>query len=356
MSDNRKVIFLVDDDITNLTVGKNVLAEYYDVFTMNSGARLLKMLEKNIPDLILLDVNMPEMNGYEIIEIIKGKEETKSIPVIFLTAKIDSDSELKGLTLGAIDYITKPFPPKLLLKHIEVHLLVESQKKELINFNSNLQKMVQAKTQSIAELQSAILKTMAELVEYRDDVTGEHIDRTHRYLGILLGALIKRGLFANEISSWNVTLVLESSQLHDVGKIMIRDNILLKPGKLTVEEFDEMKNHTLYGEKIIDKMKNSTKDWGFLEHARIFAGSHHEKWDGSGYPRKLKGEEIPLQGRMMAIVDVYDALVSERSYKKAFMHEEAVDIITKGKSSHFDPALVDVFIEIASDFKKINKG
>jgi len=353
MSDNRKTIFLVDDDITNLTVGKNTLSEYYDVFTMNSAARLLKMLEKSIPDLILLDVNMPEMNGYEAIEIIKSKNETKSIPVIFLTAKIDSDSELKGLSLGAIDYITKPFNYKLLLKRIEVHLLVEKQKTELIDFNNNLQKMVKAKTQSILELQNTILRTMAELVEYRDNITGEHIGRTHKYLAILFGELIKRGMYAEEIASWDMALVLESSQLHDVGKIVIKDNILLKPGKLSDEEFEEIKLHTIYGEQIIDKMKKSTKEWNFLEHARIFAGTHHEKWDGSGYPRGLKGEEIPLQGRLMAIADVYDALISERPYKKAFTHKEAVDIISKNRGTHFDPTLIDVFLSVSDIFDKI---
>jgi len=345
MTEDRKTIYLVDDNATNLAVGKNALVEHYKVFTMNSGAFLLKFLEKNIPDLILLDIEMPEMNGYEVIKIIKSKRETKDIPVIFLTAKTDGDSELEGLSLGAIDYITKPFSPSLLLKRIETHL-------KLANYNKHLQEMVAAKTKSVLELQNAILKAMAELVESRDDITGKHVERTQGYLALLIDALIKRDLHAKEVCDWNIDLVLRSSQLHDVGKIAVKDEILKKNSKLTNEEFDEIKKHPLCGEEIIEKIKRNTTEHEFLEHAGIFAATHHEKWNGSGYPRGLKGEEIPLQGRLMAIADVYDALVSERPYKKAYTHEEAVNIIKEGRGTHFDPDLVDVFLEIADEFNK----
>ncbi|GBU23490.1 response regulator [Fibrobacteria bacterium R8-3-H12] len=346
MPDERKTIYLVDDNVTNLTLGKNALVEHYKVFTMNSGAYLLKFLEKNIPDLILLDVEMPEMNGYEAIKIIKSKRETKDIPVIFLTAKTDGDSELEGLSLGAIDYITKPFSPSLLLKRIETHL-------ELANYNKHLQKMVADKTKSVLELQNAILKAMAELVENRDDITGKHVERTRGYLALLIDALIKRGLHTEKMRNWNIDLVLTSSQLHDVGKIAVKDDILKKNDKLTEEEFAEIKKHPLRGEEIIEKIKLNTTEHEFLEHAGIFAATHHEKWDGSGYHRGLKEEEIPLQGRLMAIADVYDALVSERPYKKAYTHEEAVNIIKEGRGSHFDPDLVDIFLEISDKFNKI---
>jgi len=346
MIGDRKTIYLVDDNVTNLTLGKSVLAEHYKVFTMNSGASLLKFLEKNIPDLILLDVEMPEMNGYEVIKVIKSKNETKDIPVIFLTAKTDGDSELEGLSLGAIDYITKPFSPSLLLKRIETHL-------ELANYNKHLQEMVAVKTKSVLELQSAILKTMAELVECRDDITGGHIERTTYYLSALLDAMQIYDLFKDRISEWDLKLVLQSAQLHDVGKISIKDGVLQKPGKLTPEEFEEIKKHTVFGEKIIEKIKQNTTERIFLEHAGIFAATHHEKWNGSGYPRGLKGEEIPFQGRLMAIADVYDALVSERPYKKPYTHEEAVNIIKEGRGSHFDPDLVDLFLKVSDEFNKI---
>jgi putative two-component system response regulator len=349
----RQTVFLVDYNVTNLTLGKNALADFYNVFTLNSGPRLLKMLEKNIPAIILLDVDMPEMDGYEVIKLLKDNKETAHIPVIFLTAMVDGKSELKGLSLGAIDYITKPFTPSLLRKRIEVHLLVERQKKELKAYNENLQKMVDAKTKMVVELKNAILKTMAELVECRDDITGGHIERTQSYMALLIEALQRYGVYTDEIMNWDIGLVLQSAQLHDVGKISIRDNILQKPGKLTDDEFEEIKAHTIFGEKVIDMIRSRTTDQKFLEHAKILVSAHHEKWDGSGYPKGLSGHDIPLLGRLMAIVDVYDALVSERPYKRAFPHEEAVDIILNGKGSHFDPALVDVFIKIADDFKAI---
>jgi len=350
---DRKTVFIVDDDITNLTVGDKALSEIYNVFTISSGALLLKLLGRCIPDIILLDVEMPDMNGYETIKRLKGNKETRHIPVIFVTAKSDEKSELEGLSLGAIDYIVKPFIPLVLLKRIEVHLLVESQRIELSIYNDNLQKIVEDKTKTVVELQNAILKTMAELVECRDDVTGGHIERTQGYLCVLLDAMKERGLYANEMSSWELDQILQSTQLHDVGKIAIRDIILKKPGKLTTEEFETIKEHTTFGEEIIDSIKSATREKAFFNYAKIFAGTHHENWNGTGYPRGLKGEEIPLLGRLMAIVDVYDALVSERPYKDVFTHSDAVEIITEGRGTHFDPALVDLFLDVSEDFNQI---
>ncbi|MDR0456143.1 MAG: response regulator, partial [Treponema sp.] len=249
MEDEKKLIILVDDNPANLRIGKNVLAEKYSVATSPSAEKMFSLLENNSPAMIMLDVDMPEMNGYEAIKILKSKPQTKDIPVIFLTARTESDDELEGLSLGAIDYITKPFQPLLLLKRIEVHLLVEAQRKELQYFNENLQKMVEEKTQSILELQNALLKTMAELVECRDDITGGHIERTQRGIKILLEELEKSGIYREETKGWDVNLLLQSCQLHDVGKISIDDNILKKPGKLTDEEFEEMKKHASFGEQ-----------------------------------------------------------------------------------------------------------
>ncbi|MCL2127207.1 MAG: response regulator [Treponema sp.] len=347
---DRKTIFLVDDDITNLEIGNKTLSEKYDVFTLNSCTRLMKMLEKCVPDLILLDVEMPETNGYETIKLIRQNEKAKNIPVIFLTAQSDGESELEGLSLGAIDYIIKPFSPPLLLKRIEVHLLVESQKQELINFNKNLQEMVEARTRTVVELKDAYLKTMAELVEFRDYVTGGHIERTQYYLSILLGALQRCGLYTEETKSWETDLIIHSAQLHDIGKIAIRDNVLQKPGRLTQPEFEEIKTHVPAGVKVIEKIKMNTTEHGFLEQAKILVATHHEKWDGSGYPGGLRGSEIPLQGRLMAIADVYDALVADRPYRKAIMHNEAVNIIYASRGKHFDPALVDIFLGVSEKF------
>ena len=351
--DKRDLIILVDDNLTNLKIGKNILGEKYAVATAPSAEKLFNILDHNYPAMILLDIDMPEMNGYEVIKTLKSKPKTSDIPVIFLTSKAESDDELAGLTLGAIDYITKPFQPALLLKRIEVHLLVEAQQKilkeqtaMLKQFNDNLQKMVEEKTQDILNLQDALLKTIAELVECRDDITGSHIERTQQLIKILLEEIERMDIFRNEIKDWNINLLLQSCQLHDVGKISISDNILKKPGTLTADEFEEMKKHVKFGEEIIEKIEELTEKSHFLNYAKIFVASHHEKWNGLGYPRGLKEKEIPLLGRIMAIVDVYDALISERPYKKALLHEEACEIIENDSGTHFDPVLVDIFRNI----------
>ena len=351
MENEKRLIILVDDNPANLRIGKNVLNEKYAVATAPSAEKMFGLLENNSPAMLLLDVDMPEMNGHEAIKILKSKPQTKDIPVIFLTARTDSDDELEGLSLGAIDYIVKPFQPPLLLKRIEVHLLIEAQRKELQYFNENLQKMVEEKTESILELQNAMLKTIAELVECRDDITGGHIERTQRGIKILLEELEKSGVYRDETRGWDMNLLLQSCQLHDVGKISIDDRILKKPGRLSDEEFEEMKKHASFGEQIIEKIEALAKESDFLNYAKIFAASHHEKWDGTGYPRGLKEHEIPLLGRIMAIADVYDALVSERPYKKAFSHDEAVRIIVEGSGTQFDSALIQVFINAAEQFR-----
>ncbi len=355
MGETRKKIMLVDDNIINLAIGKSVLSEQYDVYTIPSGEKLFKVLERIVPDLILLDIEMPEMNGYDVIKKLKKQPTTKNIPVIFLTAKDDDGSELEGLSLGAIDYISKPFSPLLLAKRIEVHLLVETQRRELEDYNNNLQKMVRAKTETVLTLQNAVLQAVAELVECRDDITGGHIERTGLYLKILMHAMMEQGVYVDQIEGWDNAFFYQSAQLHDVGKIAIRDSVLQKPGKLTIEEYNEMKKHTTFGGKVIDKIGQNTQEKDFLEHAKIFAETHHEKWDGSGYPHGISGSAIPLQGRMMAIVDVYDALISERPYKKAFTHENAVGIILSGSASHFDPALVKLFLKVEHLFEKIKE-
>ncbi|MFP3155169.1 response regulator [Lachnospiraceae bacterium ZAX-1] len=357
MNEKRPMIIIVDDNIANLRIGKTALADTYDVFTVLSAAKLFDLLERNQPDMILLDVDMPEMDGYKTIRILKSKPETRDIPVIFLTAKSDPDNELEGLSLGAIDYIAKPFLPPLLRKRVEVHLTVEVQKRtleaqalELQYFNKNLQRLVEEKTGKVFELQKTILKTVADLVESRDDITGGHVERTQCGLKLLVETLQEVGLYRDEMQNWDIELLTQSSQLHDVGKIAISDQILNKPGKLTPEEFEEMKKHTTIGVKIIERIQASTSESDFLTHAKIFAEAHQEKWDGSGYPAGLAGDEIPLQGRLMAIVDVYDALVSTRPYKKAFSHEEAKRIIIEGKGTHFDPVLVEVFEQMSDQF------
>ncbi|MDR2617996.1 MAG: response regulator [Treponema sp.] len=354
MPNDKKKIVLVDDNPVNLKLARNTLMERYSVFTVPSAQKLFQLLEQTVPDMILLDVVMPEMSGYEAIGILKKNPRTADIPVVFLTSKTDAVSELEGFSLGAVDYVSKPFSPQLLLKRVEVHLLLESQKAELKNLNENLQHLVEEKTGEILELQNAVLITMANLVEYRDDVTGGHIERTERFLRLLLDEMRKEGIYRDILDTWNIDLFLQSSKLHDVGKIGIKDSVLLKPGPLTKEEFEEMKKHTIFGETVIEKIQQNTRESMFLTHARIMAGTHHEKWDGSGYPRGLVGTNIPLQGRLMAFVDVYDALISDRPYKKAFPPEQAVQIILDGCGSQFDPDLQGVFLSASMRFQEAN--
>jgi len=353
MKESLKTIFIVDDEQTNLKIGASALSDHFNVFTFNSGFNLMKRLEKQIPDLILLDVQMPEMDGYEVIKRLKENEKTKEIPVIFLTAKNDPESELMGLSLGAIDYIIKPFSPPLLCTRIDIHLLLESQKEELRDFNNNLQKMVEEKTKNVVELQHAILSTMTKLVDRRDDITGAHIERTKRYMDALLKEMQKHDLFCDELRSLDIHEIVQSTQLHDVGKIGVKDDVLMKPGRLTDEEYEMIKMHTTIGEEIIQEIQQETSDHAFLEYARIFVGYHHEKWNGYGYHRGLKEHDIPLLGRAMAIVDVYDALISDRPYKKGYSHEKAVSIITEEKGKQFDPDIVDIFLSISEEFREI---
>jgi len=344
---------LVDDNKTNLTMGKTILSEDYDVYALPSADKLFEFLKRVRPDLILLDIDMPGMNGYEALTLLKAERQYADIPVIFVTAKTSELDEYAGLSLGAIDYVTKPFSPSLLLKRIENHLLIQNQKASLQNFNDNLLQMVKEKTQQVLDLNSAIVSNMADLVEFRDNFTGRHIRRTQEYLKILIRQLIADGVYEEEMVVWDINVILLSSQLHDVGKIAISDNILNKPGKLTAKEFEIMKTHARRGVEAIERMERSAYFSDFLDHAKIFAGMHHERWDGSGYPNGLSGLNIPLEGRIMAIADVYDALITVRPYKNALTAAESAKTIIEGAGTHFDPAIVETFIKLENDFADI---
>ena len=356
----KKVIFLVDDDTTYLQSGKNVLGGRYSVITMSSAVKMFDLAKVYNPALILLDVDMPHLSGYDALKMLKDDPNLQKIPVIFLTGMATMDDELTGLSLGAVDYITKPWRPALLAKRVEVQLLLEEQQetlrkqqRQLKDFNQNLQHLVEKKTETVLELQNAILKTMAELIECRDTVTGRHIEQTQRGVDILLGALRETGVYEDVTRDWDIKLLLQSSQLHDVGKIAITDALLRKPGRLSESEISEMRRHTTFGVSIIEKIESNTRENDFLKYAKIFAGTHHERWDGTGYPAGLAGDGIPLPGRILAIADVYDALIGERPYKPPLPHEKALQIIEESSGSHFDPTLVDVFLSVEEEFRGI---
>lgn len=353
MTEKSWTIMLIDDDAISLELGKSILEDLYRLYLLASGEKLFDLLRKVIPDLILLDIEMPRMDGYEIIKKLKANPDTEDIPVIFLTSKSDPGSELEGISLGAIDYIAKPFSAPILLKRIENHLLITSQRKKLKRYNQNLQEMVDAQIREIRNLQNGILNIVAEVVEFRNDMSGGHIERTSHYMKVLVDAVLEQRIYRDKTMDWDKELIITASQLHDVGKICIGESIINKPGRLDSDEFDEIKKHTTYGVMMIGKMEQAIGEHMFLDYANIIAETHHERWDGSGYPAGLKGAEIPILGRLMAIVDTYDALISARPYKQPMSPQEAAEEIIRGKGIAFDPALIDVFIAHADEFAQI---
>jgi len=355
ISEQKPCIFLVDDNIVNLNMGKSALQQKYTVITIPSGEKLFAALNKLMPDLILLDVEMPGMNGYDTIKGLKINPDTANIPVIFLTAKNANEDELLGLQLGAVDYITKPFSQPILLKRVELHLLLQSQKDMIREYSGNLIGLVNERTDDIAALQNAVIMWAAEVIEFRDSETGQHVERVQKYLEILINAMIHMEIYTSEVMTWDNDAFLKSALLHDVGKIKIRDDLLLKTTRLTDDELLNMKLHSLYGKTLLENLQNRVPNQTFLEYAQVLAHRHHERWDGTGYPDGLKGDEIPLQARMMSIADVYDALVSDRPYKNACSHEEAIQIIAEGRGTQFDPNLTDLFLSLSDMIKEISE-
>ena len=345
--ETKKKIVLIDDNIINLLAGKNALADAYDLYTTPSGKALFELLDHISPDLLLLDIEMPEMDGYEVLKTLKNTSKTADIPVIFVTARDKADDELIGLELGAVDYITKPIAPALLRKRVEMFLLLAEQQRQLEQYNAGLQQMVEKKTKTILGLHNALINLLSAVVEYRDDQTGGHIHRTRKYLAIMMEEMLRSGVYAAEVASWDRPLVTLASALHDVGKLAIPDSILLKPGPLDAGEMAIVKKHPEYGGEIIERVEDDSLDRSLMKHGKIMATTHHEKWDGSGYPLGLAGIEIPLQGRLMALVDVYDVLLFRRPYKPPMSHEDALEVIRRDSGSAFDPALVNVLLKVA---------
>ncbi|MDR2732949.1 MAG: response regulator [Fibromonadaceae bacterium] len=334
-----KIIFVVDDSAVNLATAKQALERDYQVFTLPSAKKMFDVLEKVTPDLILLDILMPDEDGFSAIRKLKGIERTAEIPVVFLTASLDEETEVRGLELGAADFIKKPYSEAVLRNRVVHHLQVYEQiRKQMLRLEN---------------MQDGILSVIADMIENRDKVTGWHVERTTEYVRILINTMVERNVYADEIRNWDLEKVISSARLHDVGKIFISDLILNKPDKLDAEEYELIKTHAAKGEQIIEQMMTRTGEEAFLRHAKLFAGFHHERWDGKGYPNRLNGAEIPLQGRIMAVADVYDALISERPYKKPFKIEEVIKIITEEAGKQFDPRIVDVFLEVKDRFQEV---
>ena len=345
----KKTIMAVDDNPSNIQIIMNSLRSEYNIRPFTSGRECIEYFSKGQTcDLILLDIEMPEFNGFDTIRVLKSMPQSKKIPVVFLTGVIETQSEVDGLTLGAIDYIYKPVNPVLLKKRIEVHLALEE-------YSNNLQQLVERKTETIEKLSHVTISTIVSVIGIRDQETSGHIHRTSAYVSALAEALRSRGFYTDRLTDESIKQLIRSAPLHDVGKVGIGENILNKPGKLTEEEFAVMKCHSIIGGEAFHEARLLMNEASFLDLAEQLARSHHEKWNGTGYPDGLAGEDIPLGARIMAIADVYDALISKRPYKDPMPHEKAVQIIIDGRGSHFDPTIVDAFMTIEQDFDSIAK-
>ena len=349
-------VLVVDDVSENLSFISEVIGDEYRVLAAKSGSVALAILERNEVDIILLDVVMPEMDGYEVITELKRNPKSKDIPVIFLTAKSSVEDEKKGFSLGASDYISKPISPPILMARLKTHLLNKRSKDFLKSKNLYLEEEVQKRAAQMSELQDVTIQAMASLAETRDEETGFHIKRTQLYVKRLAEELAKLPKYKKVLTKERINIFYKSAPLHDIGKVGIPDSILLKPGKLTDNEFEVMKTHAVLGYSAINQAEQKAgRAHDFLEVAKEIALYHHEKWDGSGYPKGISGEKIPVCARLMAIADVYDALISKRVYKQAMSHEQAVEIIKEGKGKQFDPLLIDLFLEIENEFFAVSE-
>jgi putative two-component system response regulator len=354
-SGSRRTVLVVDDTPDNLTVLSDLLKDEYKVKLANGGAKALKIAATAPPpDLILLDLMMPEMDGYDVLRRLKDDPATADIPVIFLTARAEVEDEQRGLSLGAVDYIHKPISPPIVRVRVRNQLTVSHARRVLHDQNAVLEALVKERTAEVVLMRDATIHALASLAETRDNETGNHIRRTQNYVAALAHRLKEHPRFREVLSEANIELLHKSAPLHDIGKTGVPDRILLKPGKLDPDEWEIMKRHTIYGRDVIQEVERYVgHSDSFLRFAREIAYSHQEKWDGSGYPEGLAGDEIPVSARLMAVADVYDALITRRVYKPAFTHEEAMDIMRKGRGSHFDPDVLDAFVSIEDEFRAI---
>jgi putative two-component system response regulator len=353
--DSKATILVVDDTPDNLALMSGLLKDLYRVKIANNGEKALKIAATvPAPDLILLDIMMPGMDGYEVCSRLKANPQTQAIPVIFLTAKSEVEDERQGLELGAEDYITKPVSPPILMARVKTQLTLKASADFLRDKNAFLEQEVARRTQEVMAIQDVTIQVMASLAETRDNETGNHIRRTQNYVRVLAEQLKTHPRFQAFLTDYTINMLYKSAPLHDIGKVGIPDSILLKPGRLTAEEFETMKTHTTLGrDAIVQAEKSLGMKVGFLQLAKEIAYSHQEKWDGTGYPEGLSGDDIPISARLMAIADVYDALISRRVYKDPMPHEQAIQIIQAGRGQHFDPDLVDAFMAIHETFQAI---
>jgi putative two-component system response regulator len=363
----RHTVLVVDDTPANITVLGETLRPHYQVRVAISGERALRAVALSPqPDLILLDIMMAGMDGYEVLNTLKANEATRDIPVIFITAMDSVESETQGLALGAVDYITKPLNPDIVLARVRTHIELSQARSRLNDQNAWLEQEVSRRMRENALIQDLSLRALACLAEVRDTETGNHILRTQSFVDLLARHLADHPDYRAALAGERLGMAVKSAPLHDIGKIGIPDSILLKPGRLTPEEFEVMKAHPLIGAQAItrameralagsDEVLGNLADgaFAFMETAREIALGHHEKWDGSGYPAGLKGDEIPISARLMALADVFDALLSRRIYKPSMSFDEVSRIIVAERGRHFDPVIVDAFLALRPRFAEV---
>lgn len=357
-----KTILLIDDDAAVLEALNECLRPLYQTRIATRGAKGLELARRQpAPDLILLDVELPDMKGYAVCAELKQDPSTESIPVMFLSSHTDVFDVTRGLEIGAVDYVTKPVAPAILLARVQTHLRLREAHDSLQDQNLQLENLVslrtrdlEARTLELEHSQDLTIFALGSIAETRDNETGNHIYRTSAYVELMVRRLAECSSWKDKVSAREWDMIWKSAPLHDIGKVGIPDHILLKPGKLTTEEFGVMKRHTTLGRDAIRAAEVRVKSEGsFLRVASEIAYGHHERWDGKGYPQGLAGRAIPLSARLMALADVYDALISKRVYKAAMPQEKAVDIIREGRASHFDPEITDTFLELADEFHVI---
>jgi putative two-component system response regulator len=351
--ERRYIVLIVDDAPENIHILMETLKDDYAVIAATNGEEALRLaVSAPVPDIILLDVLMPGMDGYEVCRTLKSDAKTENIPVIFVTSMSEESDERRGLDIGAVDYISKPFSTALVKARLRNHL-------ELKQHRDDLEELVQKRTRELMATQDATIFGLATLAEYRDPETGGHIKRTQHYMLAMANHLKEHPRFRRFLDEDSIRLLYKSAPLHDIGKVAVPDNILLKRGELTDAEFRIMKKHTLYGRETITKIEMELQEdvnSSFLRFAKVIAYTHHERWDGTGY-YGLKGEEIPVPGRLMVLADIYDALISRRVYKPPIPHQRAVEIIKNGDGrtmpGHFDPDVLGAFIELQETFRRI---
>jgi putative two-component system response regulator len=347
-----KTILVVDDSPENIAVLNELLQPHYQVRIATSGLKALKIAgQQPYPDLILLDVMMPEMNGYEVFEKLRANPATHGIPVIFVTAMDSVEAQLQGLELGAVDYLIKPIVPSVVLVRIQLQLELKAARDRLATQNAWLESEIALRMKENELIQEVSIRALAHLAETRDPETGNHIIRTQSYVKLLATMLMDKPRFSAVLTKAYIDLLTRSAPLHDIGKVGIPDAILRKPGPLSPEEWIIMKTHARLGAEAIESAERDVdKPVAFLTLAKEIALCHHEKWDGSGYPNSLKEDEIPISARIMALADVFDALISRRVYKEPIELKTVREIIETNRGKHFDPDLVDVFLNHFSDF------